>query len=108
MEASLWERLTEGKLVLVLMGMAILSKSLIQFPVEGWSCVPSLLFDLRQNSGGGNEDNGDLLPKAPCMHCHTQCPQPCSRPPLIHASATDSCTLMGKSGSITVDVIKNK
>ena len=37
--------------------------------------------------GGGNEDNGDLLQKVPCMHCCTQCPQPCSRPPLTHASA---------------------
>ena len=27
----------------------------------GWGCVPSLLFDLRPNYGGGNEDNGNLL-----------------------------------------------
>ena len=33
-----------GKLGLVLMGRTMLSKSLIQFSVEGWSCVPSLLF----------------------------------------------------------------
>ena len=32
------------KLGLVLMGRAMLSKSLIQFSVDGWSCVPSLLF----------------------------------------------------------------
>ena len=31
------------KLGLVLMGGAMLSKSLIQFSVDGWSCVPSLL-----------------------------------------------------------------
>ena len=43
MEASCWERL-RGKLGLVLMGRAMLSKSLIQFSVDGWSCVPSLLF----------------------------------------------------------------
>ena len=42
---------------------AILSKSLIQFSVDGRGCVPSLLFDLRPNYGGGNEDNGDLLQK---------------------------------------------
>ena len=41
----------------------MLSKSLIQFSVDGWSCVPSLLFDLRPNYGGGNEDNVDLLQK---------------------------------------------
>ena len=39
-------------------GGAMLSKSLIQFSVDGWGCVPSLLFDLRPNFGGGNEDNG--------------------------------------------------
>ena len=33
------------------------SKSLIQFSVEGRGCVPSLLFDLRPNYDGGNEDN---------------------------------------------------
>ena len=65
LEASRWERLTVGNLGLVLMGGAMLSKSLIQFPVDGRGCVPSLLFDLRPNYGGGNEDNGDLLPKAP-------------------------------------------
>ena len=54
-----------GKLGLVLMGRAMLSKSLIQFSVDGWGCVPSLLFDLRPNYGGGNEDNGHLLPKVP-------------------------------------------
>ena len=32
------------KLDLVLMGQAMLSKSLIQFSIVGWSCVPSLLF----------------------------------------------------------------
>ena len=48
------------KLGLVLMGRAMLSKSLIQFSVEGWGCVPSLLFDLRPNYSGGNEDNGNL------------------------------------------------
>ena len=35
----------------------MLSKSLIQFSVEGQGCVPSLLFDLRLNYGGGDEDN---------------------------------------------------
>ena len=37
----------------------MLSKSLIQFSVERQDCVPSLLFDLRPNYGGDNEDNGD-------------------------------------------------
>ena len=54
------------------MGGAIPSKSLIQFSVESQGCVPSLLFDLRPNYGGGDEDNGDLLQKVSCMHCYTQ------------------------------------
>ena len=35
----------------------MLSKSSIQCPADGWSCVPSLLFTWGPNSGGGNEDN---------------------------------------------------
>ena len=37
-----------GKLGLVLMGGAMLSKSLIQFSVDGWGCLSSLLFGLSQ------------------------------------------------------------
>ena len=65
MEASWWERL-RGKLGIVLMGGAMLSKSLIQLFVDGQGCVPSLLFDLKPDYGGGNEDNVDLLP--PTLH----------------------------------------
>ena len=67
MEASSWERLTEGerKLGFLLMGWTMLSKSLIQFSVDGQGCVPSLSFNLRPNYDGGNEDNVDLL-KVPC------------------------------------------
>ena len=43
------------------------SKSLIQFSVDGWSCVTSLLLELRPNYGGGNEENGDLIIKVPCL-----------------------------------------
>ena len=37
------------------MGRAMLSKSLIQFSVDGQGCFPSLLFDLRPKYGGGND-----------------------------------------------------
>ena len=84
------------------MGRAMLSKSLIQFSVDGRGSVPFLLFGLRPNYGGGNAENGDLLQKVRCMHCRTQCPRPCSRPPLTHASAGDSWTLTAKSGSVSV------
>ena len=64
------------------MGEAMLSKYLIHFSVEGRGCVPSLLFDVRPNSGGGNEDNGDLLPKVPWTHCYTE-------PPTLQQATTD-------------------
>ena len=64
------------------------------------ACVPSL-FDLRPNYGGGNEDNGDLLQKVTCMHCCSQCPWPCSKPPSTHASAEDFWKLTGKSGAVS-------
>ena len=63
------------------MSWAIHSTSLIQFSVEGQGCIPSLLFDLRPNYGGGHEDNGDLLQKVPCPAA-CRAPNPCSRPPL--------------------------
>ena len=93
-----------GKLGLVLMGRPMLSKSLIQFSVDGWSCVPSLLFTQGQKYGGGNEDNWDLLQKVPCRHYYTQCPQPRSRPLPTHASPGDFWTLTGKSGSVSCEV----
>ena len=89
---------------LIVMGGAMLSKSLIQFSVEWRGYVPFLLFDLRPNCGGGNEDNGDLLQKVPCTHCCTQCPQRRSRPLPTLASTGDSWTLMGKSGSVSCGV----
>ena len=80
------------------MGRAMLSKSLIQISVDGQGCVPSLLFDLRSNYGGGNEDNGDLFQKVQCT------PQSCSRPLWTHASAGDSWTLTGKSGLVSCGI----
>ena len=46
---------------LILMGRVMLNISLIQFSIDGRGYVPSLLLDLRANSGGGDEDNGNLL-----------------------------------------------
>ena len=103
----------------------MLSKSLIQFSVDGWGCVPSPLFELRPNYVGVNEDNGEsevsystyqtlcdsmdcslpgLLQKVPCTHCCTQCPQPCSKLPLTHTSTRNSWTLTGKSGLVSCGV----
>ena len=44
----------------------MLSKSLIQFSVDGWGCVVSSFIYLGPNYGGGNKDNDDLLQKIPC------------------------------------------
>ena len=68
----------------------MLNKSLIQFSVDGQGCIPSLLFDLRPNYGGGNEENGDLLQKVLCRHCHSQRPQLCCGPCQQQAAA-DPC-----------------
>ena len=84
-----------------IIGGAMLNKSLIKFSVDGQGCVPSLLFDLRPNYGGGNADNGDLLQKVPCTatlnapnlaagHCWP--------------STGDSWTLTGKFGSVSCGV----
>ena len=83
------------------MGSAMLSKSLIQFSVNEWSYVPSLLFTWGQTMVD-SEDNGDLLQKIPCMNCYTQWPQPCSRPPPTHDSTGDSWTLTASLGQSLV------
>ena len=83
------------------MGEAMPSKFSIQFSVDRQNCVLSLLFELRPNYGGGIEDTGDLLQKIAWLHCSIKCPQPCSRPPPTYAFARDSCTLTGKSGSVS-------
>ena len=91
-----------GNLGLVLMGRAMLSKSLIQFSVEGLGCVSSLLFDLRPNYVGDKEDNGDLPQKVLCTHCCV--PLTLQKPPPTHGSAGDSRTLTGKCGSVSCGV----
>ena len=79
----------------------MLSKSLIQFSVDGQGCVPSLLFDLRPNYGGGNEDNGDLLQKVPCTHCYTVSLA-------LQQAATDPCLhqrLLDTHGQVWVSLL---
>ena len=56
------------------MGGTMMSKSLIQFFVDQWGCVPLMLLDLISNYGGGNEDDGGLLKNILCTQCHTQGP----------------------------------
>ena len=74
-------------------GGAKLSKSLIQFSVDGQGWAPSLLFDLRTNYGGGNEDNGHLLQKVPWKHYCIQI----ARRNINNLRYTDDTTLMAES-----------
>ena len=78
----------------------MLRKSLIQISVNGWGCVPSLLFGLSPNYGRGNGSNGNLLQKDLCPLCCIECRWPRSRALSTH-SFGDSWTLIGKSGSVS-------
>ena len=51
LKLSGWKDWLKGKLGLLLMGGAMLSKSLIQFSVHGWDCVPSLFLTWDQTMG---------------------------------------------------------
>ena len=78
------------------------SISLIQISVEGQGCVPSLLFDLRPNYGGGNENNGDILQKVPWTHL-----VPSVSPTLQQATA-DPChcwRLLDTHGQVWVSLL---
>jgi len=63
-----------GDMGLVLIGGAILSKSLNQFSVDEQGCVSSLLFGLSPNYGRGNGGNGNLLQKVLSQHYCIQFP----------------------------------
>ena len=97
MEASWWERLTEGETGSCSDGQGHILW--IFNPIFYWwvelCSLPAIY--LGPNYGGGDEDNGDLLQKVPCMLCYTECPQPCSRSLPTHASTGDSQRLTGKS-----------
>ena len=81
----------------------MLSKSSIHFSVDGRGCVYSLLFDLRPNYGGGNEDNVTSFNRS--MHALLH-----SVPPTLQQATTDPhlCwrlwTLMGRSGSVSCGI----
>ena len=80
-----------GKLSLVLMGRSMLSKSLIQFSVDGWGCVPSLLFTWGQTL----VEVMKIMVTFKRSHACTaplSVSQPCSRTLLTHDSAGDTWT----------------
>ena len=81
----------------------MLSKSLIQFLVDGLGCFPSLLLDLRPNYGGGNEDNGNLPQKVQCtlLHLMPLTLQQATANPSLHWRLLDP---PGKSGLVSFGV----
>ena len=82
------------------MGGAMLSKSLIQFSVDGRGHVPSLLFDLKPNYGGGNENNSTSFRRSHACTAALSAPNPAAghHDPRL---CRDSWTLPGKSGSVS-------
>ena len=54
----------------------MLSKSLIQFSVDGRGSVPSLLFDLKPNYGGGNENNSTSFRRSHACTAALSAPNP--------------------------------
>ena len=104
-----WDLLKEVAIILLPHDSFLFSRSVVSDSLRPHGLYPTRLLHpwdfpdwsrlpfpyLGPNYGGGNEDNednGDLPLKIPCMYCHTQCSQPCSRPPPTHASAGDSHT----------------
>ena len=74
------------------------SKSLIQFSVDGWSCVPSLLFTLGQTMVKIMKIMVTSFKRSHACTAALSAPTLC-RPLPTYASSRDSWTLMGKSGS---------
>ena len=77
------------------MGRAIVSKSLIQFSVDDWSCVPSLLFTWGQTMVKVMKIMVTSFKRShACTATHPtlQCPLACSRSPPTHASAGSWCS----------------
>ena len=76
----------------------MLNNSLIQFSLDGWNCVPSLLLIWGQSMVKVMK-----IMEASFKRSRAH-PQPCRRPLLTHASSRDAWTLIGKSGSVSCGV----
>ena len=74
----------------------MLRKSLIQFSVDGLGCVPSLLLVVEVMKIMAASFKRSHAGPVPALS-----PRLCSRPLSTHASARDSWTLTGKSGSVS-------
>ena len=91
------------KLGLVLVGKAMLSKSLIQFSVDGWSCGPSLLFTWGQTMVEVMKIMATSFKRSHAGTATLSAPKPCNSPLLTHPFSGDFWTLPGKSGSVSLE-----
>ena len=107
MEASWWERLTEGENGSCSYGWGHAQKSLIWFSIDGWSCVPSLLFTYYQTMVEVMKIMGTSFKRswactATLSILQQDTTQSCSRPPPMHPSAGDSWPLTASLGQSPV------
>ena len=93
-----------GKLGLILIGRAMLSKLLIQFSVDRWNCVPSLLFTWGQTVMEAMKVEVTSLKRSVACTAALSAPSPAPGRQLTHASARDSRTPTGKSGAVSCGV----
>ena len=82
----------------------MISKSLIRFSVDGWSCLPSLLFTSGQTKVEVMKVMAFSFKRSQACTAILKCPQPCSRPPPTHASDRDSQTPTGKPEAVSCGV----
>ena len=66
----------------------MLSKSLIQFSVDGQGYVPSQFFDLKPNYGGGNGNNGTSFNRSSPHTASLSAPNPAD--PRLHQRLLDT------------------
>ena len=102
MEASWWERLTEGE-SLVLMGGTCSVNLQSNFLLLGRACSLPVVWP-EAELWWGNEGEVAHYSEGPRHSLLHSGPRPCSRPLLTHASAWDPWTLTGKSGSVSCGV----
>ena len=110
MEASRWERLTEscsdGQGHAQFSSIQLLSKSLIEFSVDGRGCVPSLLFTWGQTMVEVMKIMVTSFKKSHARTTALSAPNPAAGhhwPLPTHASAGDFWILPGKSGSVSLE-----
>ena len=89
------------ELGLVLKGRAMLSKSLIQFSVDGWSCVPSLLFTWSQTMVEVTKIMATSFKRSYACTCSTL-------PPTLQQATTDpwlSWRLLDTPGQVLISFL---